>query len=67
MKGAFIYLRYSFWFNNRIAPTNDVPREVLSLCNYMMCLFVCVCNIYIYIFAQSAGAVEYTDCFSAEG
>ena len=21
----------------------------------------------IYIFAQSAGAVEYTDCFSAEG
>ena len=23
--------------------------------------------IYIYIYSQSAGAVEYTDCFSAEG
>ena len=42
------------------------PNQIIYICTYFLYIYMHM-HAHIFSFAQSAGAVEYTDCFSAEG
>ena len=53
--------------NFQESKTKKKVWKLIGCTTYFSFLFICCISLYFIMIAQSAGAVEYTDCISAEG
>ena len=73
--GKGVVLRCSGFLKGNVQVNLEEGRQIYSIEFYgnipSLFLFLCflygLCCLILVVFAQSAGAVEYTDCTSAEG
>ena len=65
---VFEFLNALCYYNNNIFQCSVVrPNSMTSIILLSYCILNIIRVVLVHLIAQSAGAVEYTDCFSAEG